>query len=153
MSSTATQSLAESNTADPTVRRLGIAEIFDVASSSVAGKTYRVSLNPDRCNCRHRGPCQHIRRARAQSQGTIPHTTGLAEGTAVAFLNEWAENTEDHGVASVDLPREVAVKMLNARGWRAGPRGGWLSPTGRQYWVMSECLQIAFVAEVADQLR
>jgi hypothetical protein len=152
VSSTATQPRSASNTADPTVCRLGIAEVFDVQSSSVAGKTYRVSLNPDRCNCRYRGECQHIRRARAQSQGSIPHTSGLAEGTAVAFLNEWAEGEEQNSTMAV-LPREVAVKMLLARGWRPGPRGGWLSPSGRQYWVIWECIEIAFVAEVADQLR
>lgn len=135
---------------DSTVRRLGIAEVFDVDSSSTEGKVYRVTLNPDRCNCRHRGPCQHIRRAREQSTGVTGHTTSLAEAVAVHFL---AAHAEEADPAMPSLPRDVGAAFLTARGWHPGPTGGWVSPSGTHRWVMAECLEVAITAEVAELLR
>lgn len=152
MSSTATpQSPTKPTATDPTVRRLGIAEVFDVDSSSTEGKVYRVSLNPDRCNCRARVECKHIRKARRMSRGVLGHTTALAEAAASHYIDTQARDISDP--CSLHLPRAVGAAFITARGWRAVSTGGWVSPSGSHYWVLAEAVEIALIAEVAEMLR
>ena len=74
-------------------------------------------------------------------------TTADGERAARSLLrSDWDAN----GTASIHLPFDVAVDLLDRRGWVIDHSAGcWVSPNGERYWEPAEALQVALVAEVA----
>lgn len=84
------------------------------------------------------------------------NTQALEDARAIYRRDDW----DGDGTTSIHLPTNIAVALLDAKGWQVTRHPGiggrpthscYTAPDGKVCWELDEALQIALTAETLDR--